>query len=240
MSMEIENNYFFNGLLSYPSFGFEKEKIQWNGREIRSLKSESSYLAKIVQNAQGVLLNTAEKDARCIDKHRSYGQICENPTVTELLDEERYKRECRNIGTIENPDGSIGSDPRVDAIAQYMLECSNLEGKLEELKQYAIQAQLDSVREKIEILQRQEIQLQSEAGLKILAYIGEAAAVAGALVAPPLAVIGFVTACYEFYGWAEKYGELLGVRNEIEQMIKLERSLDKNKEQEKLNELRAK
>jgi hypothetical protein len=91
------------------------------------------------------------------------------------------------------------------------------------------------------MLQKQQIELTSEAGTKLLAAIGESLAVGITLEIFPVAIVNFITACRSFYESAEKYCEaLLDVRGEIERMSKLEKSLEKNREQEKINDLRSK
>ena len=230
---EIDCNNFFE--LNWPcNLRNDLNKTIWNGREISSAQGSRLTrmgfdLAEIVQNSQ---------EAKEKMQNRSAVILCENITVTELFDREREKRTAGYIGTVGNPDGTNGSDPRLDAISEFIQETGNLHEKLEELKQYAIEVRNDSLRQKIEELQIQKDRFNSEALAKLLSAIGEAVSVAFSLPIFPVAIHNFIQACRDFRECADKYCESLDVRGEIERLMKMEQSLDKNREHEKLNELR--
>jgi hypothetical protein len=102
--------------------------------------------------------------------------------------------------------------------------------KLEDLKNQAEWMKLESVREKIQALKGKEGKLRQEA-LKDLASAVDAAIGAGLLVeCPPAALVSAYIAVQNFKSSAEHYNEAVNVDKEVQALLKMEKTLERDRE----------
>ncbi len=128
-------------------------------------------------------------------------------------------------GTHEGNIGILKSD-----YERQKREYEEFVGKLAELKVEVEQKKLDSVRNKIEALEKASNGLQKQAFYELCCAIGEAAAAGLTIDLPPLAIFAAYQAVESFKEFAEKYHESIDIQAEVRGLLDLERSLEKSRE----------
>lgn len=102
--------------------------------------------------------------------------------------------------------------------------------KVEDLAHQAELMKLESVRSKIEALKGRKEQLTDQALKDLIEAIGAAMGAGLSVPYPVLSLIGVYTAVQNFKSSAEHYHEAVDVEQEVQALLKMERSLERGRE----------